>query len=113
LLELDRFIEVWDDKYPHIGRNWRSNWENLSTLFRYPPDIRRASYTTNAIEPLNSVIRKSIRKRKLFSTDDFATKVIYLAIMDASKRWTMPIRNWKPALNRFMIEFEERLTDYL
>jgi len=82
-------------------------------LFRYPPDIRRAIYTTNAIESLNSVIRKSIKKRKLFPTDDSATKVIYLAIMDGSKRWTMPIRNWKPALNRFMIEFEERLTDYL
>jgi len=113
LLELDRFTDVWDDKYPQIGRNWRSNWENLATLFRYPPDIRRAIYTTNAIESLNSVIRKSIKKRKLFPTDDSATKVIYLAIMDASKRWTMPIRNWKPALNRFMIEFEERLTDYL
>jgi len=113
LLELERFTDVWDAKYPQIGRNWRSNWDNLNTLFRYPPDIRRAIYTTNAIESLNSVIRKAIKKRKLFPTDDAATKVIYLAIMDASKRWTMPIRNWKPALNRFMIEFEERLTDYL
>jgi transposase-like protein len=68
---------------------------------------------TNAIESLNSVIRKAIKKRKLFPTDDSAKKVIYLAIRDASKRWTMPIRNWKLALNRFMIEFEDRLVDYV
>jgi len=83
------------------------------TLFRYPPDIRKAIYTTNAIESLNSVIRKAIKKRKLFPTDDAVVKVVYLAIQDARKKWTMPIRNWKSALNRFMIEFEERLTDYL
>jgi len=67
----------------------------------------------NAIESLNSVIRKAIKKRKLFPTDDSAKKVIYLAIRDASKRWTIPIHNWKPALNRFMIEFEDRLVDYI
>ena len=75
-------------------------------------DIRRAIYTTNAIESLNSVIRKAIKKRKLFPTDDAAKKVVYLAIQQASKKWTMPIRNWKAALNRFMIEFEDRLIDY-
>ena len=70
-------------------------------------------YTTNAIESLNSVIRKAIKKRKLFPTDNSALKVIYLAIQNASKKWTMPIRDWKPALNRFMIEFEDRLADYV
>jgi putative transposase len=70
-------------------------------------------YTTNAIESLNSVIRKVLKKRKVFPTDDSARKVVYLAVQDASKKWTMPIRNWKEALNRFMIEFEDRLTDYL
>jgi|GEM_PF-2050500 putative transposase len=79
----------------------------------YPEDIRKAIYTTNAIESLNSVIRKAVKKRKLFPTDDSAKNVIYLAIQDASKRWTMPIRNWKLALNRFMIEFEDRLVDYV
>lgn len=113
LLALDEFADRWDAKYPHISRSWRANWQNLNTLFRYPEDIRRAIYTTNAIESLNSVIRKAIKKRKLFPTDDSATKVVYLAIMDASKRWTMPIRNWKSALNRFMIEFEDRLVDYV
>tara|TARA_R110001599_G_scaffold229443_1_gene428655 strand:+ start:14236 stop:14451 length:216 start_codon:yes stop_codon:yes gene_type:complete len=68
---------------------------------------------TNAIESLNSVIRKAVKKRKLFPTGDSAMKVIYLAIREASKKWTMPIRNWKLALNRFMIEFEDRLADYI
>jgi putative transposase len=113
LLALDRFSEIWDGKYPQISRSWRSHWHNLNTLFNYPQDIRKAIYTTNAIESLNSVIRKAIKKRKLFPTDDSAKKVIYLAIRDASKRWTMPIHNWKPALNRFMIEFEDRLVDYV
>jgi putative transposase len=82
-------------------------------LFSYPDDIRKAIYTTNAIESLNSVIRKAIKKRKLFPTDDSAKKVVYLAIMDASKKWSMPFRNWKAAFNRFANEFEERLIDYL
>ena len=113
LQSLDQFAERWDEKYPQISKSWRAHWQNLNTLFNYPQDIRRAIYTTNAIESLNSVIRKAIKKRKLFPTDDSAKKVIYMASQQASKKWTMPIRNWKPALNRFMIEFEERLTDYI
>jgi putative transposase len=113
LQALDQFAERWDEKYPQISRTWRTHWQNLNTLFSYPEDIRRAIYTTNAIESLNSVIRKATKKRKLFPTDESATKVIYLAIQAASKKWTMPIRNWKPALNRFMIMFEERLSDYV
>lgn len=113
LLALDQFSDRWDAKYPQISRSWRTHWENINTLFNYPEDIRRAIYTTNAIESLNSVIRKAIKKRKLFPTDDSAKKVVYLAIMDASKKWTMPIRNWKAALNRFMIEFEDRMVDYV
>lgn len=101
LLELDNFCTRWDDKYPQISRSWRAHWSNLNTLFKYPQDIRKAIYTTNAIESLNSVIRKAIKKRKLFPCDDSAKKVIYLAIDAASKKWTMPIRNWKTALNRF------------
>ena len=112
LQALDRFAEKWDNHYPQISRSWRSHWENLNTLFSYPADIRKAIYTTNAIESLNSVIRKAIKKRKLFPSDESASKVVYLATQNASKKWTMPIRNWKPALNRFMIEFEDRLTDY-
>jgi len=113
LQALDEFSMRWDDKYPQISRSWKAHWDNLNTLFIYPEEIRKAIYTTNAIESLNSVIRKALKKRKLFPTDDSAKKVIYLAIQDASKKWTMPIRNWKLALNRFMIEFETRLADYI
>ena len=113
LQALARFGEEWDDKYPQISKSWHSHWENIRTLFNYPADIRRAIYTTNAIESLNSVIRKAIKKRKLFPTDDSARKVVYLAIMDASKKWTMPIQNWKGAMNRFMILFEDRLKAYV
>ena len=113
LQALDQFAETWDGKYPQISRSWRTHWQNLNTLFNYPQDIRKAIYATNAIESLNSVIRKATRKRKLFPTDDSAKKVIYLAIQAASKKWTMPIRHWKPALNRFMIMFEDRLADYI
>lgn len=113
LLALNQFAEHWDDKYPQISKSWRTHWHNLNTLFNYPADIRKVIYTTNAIESLNSVIRKAIKKRKLFPTDDSAKKVIYLAIQNASKKWTMPIRDWKPALNRFMIQFEDRLKDYI
>ena len=113
LLALEQFSDRWDSQYPQISRSWTAHWDNLNTLFNYPEDIRRAIYTTNAIESLNSVIRKAIKKRKLFPTDESARKVIYLAIRDASKKWTMPIRNWRQALNRFMIMFEDRLTEYM
>ncbi len=113
LLSLEMFSDRWDAKYPQISRSWTAHWDNINTLFNYPEDIRKAIYTTNAIESLNSVIRKAIKKRKLFPTDESARKVIFLAIQDASKKWTMPIRTWRQALNRFMIMFEERLTDYM
>ena len=80
-------------------------------MFDYPDEIRRVIYTTNAIESLNSVIRKAINNRKIFPHDQSALKVVYLAINAAAKRWTMPIRNWKPALNRFMIEFADRMPE--
>lgn len=112
-LELDRFAEKWDGKYPQISKSWRTHWPNLITLFDYPPDIRKVIYTTNAIESLNSVIRKSVKTRKVFPNDEAAMKVIYLAIEAASKKWTMPIRDWKAALNRFMIEFEEQLAPHV
>jgi len=111
--ELDDFTSKWDDKYPQIGRSWRANWENLNTIFSYPADIRKVIYTTNAIESLNSVIRKSVKTRKVFPSDDAAFKVVYLAIQAASKKWTMPIRDWKPALNRFIIEFEEQIAPHI
>ncbi len=111
--ELDHFATTWDAQYPKIAQSWRDHWANLITLFEYPPDIRKAIYTTNAIESLNSVIRKATKRRKLFPSDESAMKVVYLAIQDASRKWTMSIHHWKAALNRFIIEFGERVSVYL
>ncbi|AHG18800.1 transposase [Chania multitudinisentens RB-25] len=113
LMALDKFAGVWDEKYPQISKSWRSHWENLNTFFGYPADIRKAIYTTNAIESLNSVIRQAIKKRKVFPTDDSVRKVIYLAIEAASKKWSMPIQNWRLAMSRFIIEFGDRLNGHL
>jgi len=110
-LELDHFAQKWDDQFPYISKSWRKNWVNLITLFDYPKDIRKAIYTTNAIESLNSVIRKNTKNRKIFPTENSALKVIYLAIDAASKKWTMPIHHWKNAMNRFMIEFPDRFPE--
>ena len=107
-MELDRFAEKWDSQYPSISKGWYRNWDNLITLFDYPDEIRKVIYTTNAIESLNSVIRKIIKNRKIFPNDESAVKIIYLAIEQASKKWSMPLRDWKPAMNRFAIEYEGR-----
>jgi transposase-like protein len=110
-LELDRFAQKWDDRFPSISKSWQSHWEHLIPLFNYPQDIRKAIYTTNAIESLNSVIRKNTKNRKIFPNDQSALKVIYLAIEAASQKWTMPIHHWKNAMNRFMIEFPDRVPE--
>ena len=107
-LELDIFAEKWDAQFPTISKSWYKNWVNLITLFDYPDEIRKIIYTTNAIESLNSVIRKSIKNRKIFPNDSSAVKIIYLAIEQASRKWSMPLRNWTPAMNRFAIEYEGR-----
>lgn len=106
---LERFAARWDEQYAQIAKSWRTHWPNLITIFDYPPEIRKVIYTTNAVESLNSVIRKATKRRKLFPNDDSAMKVVFLAIQAASKKWTMPIQHWKPAMNRFMIEFGDRL----
>jgi transposase-like protein len=111
--ELAAFAKTWDEKYPSISQSWQRHWPNLITLFDYPDDIRKVIYTTNAIESLNSVIRKAVKNRKVFPHDQAAMKVVYLAIEAAAKKWSMPVRNWKRALNRFMIEFPERMPETL
>ena len=105
---LSEFSKKWSVKYPRIEASWRKNWENLITIFNYPMEIRKIFYTTNAIESLNSVIRKAIRNRKIFPNDQSALKLVYLAVKKASEKWTMPLRIWKPAMNRFAIEYEGR-----
>jgi len=107
--ELVHFGEIWDKKYGAISKSWHDNWPNLITLFDYPTEIRKVIYTTNAIESLNSVIRKAIRNRKIFPNDNSALKVTWLAIQSASKKWTMPLHHWNIALNRFVMEYQGRL----
>jgi len=106
---LEDFALRWNEPYPQIAKSWSNNWVNLRTIFDFPPEIRKAIYTTNAIESLNSVIRSATKRRKLFPNETSAIKVIYMAIMQTSKKWTMPIKNWRSAMNRFVIEFGERL----
>lgn len=112
LNELDHFAQIWDGQYPQISKSWKTHWANLRTIFEYPPEIRKAIYTTNAVESLNSVIRSATKRRKVFPNDDSARKVVYLAIEQASRKWTMPIQNWKMALNRFVIEFGDRINNH-
>jgi transposase-like protein len=106
---LEDFAQAWDAKYPTIAKMWRAKWTDIITLFDYPAPIRRVIYTTNAIESVNSVIRKFTRNRKLYPNEDSALKIIYMAIREASKKWTMPIRHWRQALNYFAIMFEGRM----
>ncbi len=108
-LALVAFAEKWDANYPSISQSWQRDWENIITFFSYPADIRKAIYTTNAIESLNMSLRKVIKNKRVFPSDEAVFKLIYLSIKNISKRWTMPIHNWKPAMNRFMIEFDQEL----
>ena len=106
---LDEFAQAWDVKYPTITKMWRAKWPDIITLFDYPAPIRKAIYTTNAIESVNSVIRKFTRNRKIYPNEESALKIVYMAIHEASRKWTMPIHHWKQALNHFAILFESRM----
>ena len=107
---LENFAAKWDGKYPTISKQWRANWPNLIPFFDYPKDIRRAIYTTNAIESLNHSLRKITKTRGVLPNDDAVFKLLYLAIRNVSRRWTMPIHHWKSALNQFAIKFSARFT---
>lgn len=107
--ELENFSAKWDDKYPTISKQWRLKWPHITTMFELPAAIRKAKYTTNVIESVNSVIRKFTRNRKQYPNRDSALKLIYMAIHEAAKKWTIPIPKWKEALNHFAIMFENRM----
>jgi len=102
---LEDFGKKWNEKYPLIYSSWERHWDNLSEFFKYPPGIRKAIYTTNAVESLNYQLRKVTKNRSSFSTDDAILKLLYLAIRNAAQKWTMPIRDWGQALSQFAIEF--------
>src|SRR5215213_1795092 len=106
---LEEFAEKWDSQFPTISRSWRSNWERITPFFAYPADIRKVIYTTNAIESVNMSLRKIIKTRGSFPTDEAALKLLYLALQNIARQWTMPIKEWKAALNRFAIIFEDRM----
>lgn len=106
---LDEFAQAWDAKYPTIAKQWRVKWTDIITLFDFPAPIRKAIYTTNAIESVNSVIRKFTRNRKIYPNEQSALKLVYMAIAEASKKWTRPIHHWKQALNHFAIMYEDRM----
>lgn len=106
---LESFAETWDPIAPLISKQWRSKWENLSTYFDYPPEIRRVIYTTNAVESVQAQLRKVTKKHGAFPTHDSVKKVLYLALMRASERWTMPIRDWPSALYHLSLVFPGRV----
>jgi len=108
-LALEEFSEKWDRQYPLISKSWRRHWDQIIPFFAYPGEIRKAIYTTNAIESLNMTLRKVIKTRAAFPTDDAIFKLLYLSLRNITKRWTMPIRNWKAALSQFAIIFEGRV----
>ena len=92
LLELERFEDKWGDKYPYIGKSWRDSWDNLSTFFKYSPQIRRLIYTTNPIESLNSQIRRVTRNKGVYPNEDALFKILYLAVISVTNKWTSKIR---------------------
>lgn len=106
---LDSFAAKWDDKYPAISPSLKNNWANIIPLFAYPKDIRRAIYTTNAIESLNMSLKKIIKSKASFPNDDALKKILYLALNNIEKKWTMPVQNWSGAINQFLILFGDRL----
>jgi putative transposase len=109
---LGEFENKWDDAYLPISQSWRRNWLRIIPFFDYPPEIRKVIYTTNAIESVNMSLRKISKNRGSFPNDDALLKLFYLALRNISQKWTMPIRDWKAALIRFTIQFEERMAQH-
>lgn len=106
---LREFEVKWDGKYPSISKSWRRNWTELITFLKYPAEIRKAIYTTNAVESLNRSLRKISKTRGVFPTQESLLKLYYLGLERIAKKWTMPIHNWCAALNQFAIEFGDRM----
>jgi len=108
-IRLAEFDAKWGVEFPSIVQSWQRNWARIVPFFDYPADIRKVIYTTNAIESVNMSLRKVTKNRGSFPNDDALIKLFYLAIRNISKKWTMPIQNWKAALNRFTIMFDDRM----
>lgn len=106
---LEDFSEKWDKKYPKISQSWRDNWANLSSYFKYPDELRRLIYTTNAIEGFNRQLRKVTKAKSVFPTDDSLLKMLYLAMMDITKKWTGRRQDWSIIHAQLAVYFEDRL----
>lgn len=106
---LTTFGETWDKKYPMVSQSWHSHWDRIIPFFAYPEEIRKVIYTTNAIESLNSTLRKVTKNRNSFPNDESAIKLLYMALQNIMKKWTMPIRNWPLAVHQFAIRFGDRV----
>ncbi|WP_144029531.1 transposase, partial [Paenibacillus larvae] len=113
LLELDRFEEVWGTKYPLIIRSWRNNWAELATFFKYPPEIRRLIYTTNMIESYHRQLRKVTKGKSIFPSDEALLKMLYLATMDVTRKWTGRVQNWGQMLLQFSFFFPDQVGHHL
>ena len=111
LAALDTFSERWDKKYPKISQSWRDNWANLSTYFKYPQEVRRLIYTTNAIEGFNRQLRKVTKSKSVFPTDDSLFKMLYLAMMDITKKWTGRRQDWSKIYAQLTIFFSDRMPE--
>lgn len=107
--ELENLNEKWGEKYPVVISSWYNNWENLSTYFKYPPEIRKVIYTTNTLEGFNRQLRKVTKTKSVFPTDDSLKKSLYLATVDIMKKWSMPAQNWAQTIAQFSIVFGNRL----
>ncbi len=108
-LALESFDQKGSKQYPHIAKSWYNNWDNLIIFLQYPKEIRKIIYTTNAIESLNSQLRKVTKNKRIFPNDDAVFKVLYLTIDYITKKWSMPIPNWNEAMAHFMIKFDGRI----
>lgn len=106
---LEDFARKWESKYLYAVKSWRNNWEDLTVFFDFPIEIRRIIYTTNLIENLNGKIRKYTKNKLSFPTDEAVMKSVYLALREATKKWTQPIRNWGLVLNQFLTIFAQRV----
>ncbi len=112
-IELDRLESKWGQQYPIVLRSWRNKWENLSVYFKYPEYVRKAIYTTNAIEAVHRQFRKLTKTKGGFPNENSLLKLLYAGILNASKKWTMPIQNWNMTLSQLAIHFDGRLDDIL
>jgi putative transposase len=113
LLELDRFEESWGSKYPLIVRSWRTNWDEIATFFKYPPEIRKLIYTTNMIESYHRRLRKVTKGKSIFPTDESLLKMLHLATMDIITKWTGRVQNWGQILLQLSVLFPDRIGPHL